>query len=72
MRRDIDADTSHDKPGRVPGDNTPAHRRKQRIPPGVAAQAAAAVLTGTTSSAASTVTDLAAYARAAQGRNTLT
>ncbi len=52
--------------------SAPAHRRKQRIPPGVAAQAAAAVLTGTTDGAASTVTDLAAYARAAQGRNTLT
>ena len=52
--------------------SAPAHRRKQRIPPGVAAQAAAAVLTGTTGGAASTVTDLAAYARAAQGRNTLT
>lgn len=49
------------------------HRRKQRIPPGPAAQAAAAALTGTSgSAAAATVTDLAAYARAAQGRNTLT
>ena len=50
------------------------HRRKQRIPPGAAAQAAAAALTGTntTAAAAGTVTDLAAYARAAQGRNTLT
>jgi hypothetical protein len=46
------------------------HRRKQRIPPGSAAIAAAAVLTGATA-AAGTVTDLAAYARAAQGRNTL-
>ncbi len=37
------------------------------------AQAAAAVLTGTTTGgAASTVTDLTAYAKAAQGRNTLT
>jgi len=48
------------------------HRRKQRIPPGAAAIAAAAVLTGTSGNAAGTVTDLAAYARAAQGRNTLT
>ena len=48
------------------------HRRKQRIPPGPAAQAAAAALTGSTTAAAGTVTDLAAYARAAQGRNTLT
>lgn len=48
------------------------HRRKQRIPPGPAAQAAAAVLTGTDNTTTGTVTDLAAYARAAQGRNTLT
>lgn len=49
------------------------HRRKQRIPPGPAAQAAAAQLTGTTGpGVAGTVTDLAAYARAAKGRNTLT
>lgn len=48
------------------------HRRKQRIPPGPAAQAAAAALTGTSTAAAGAVTDLAAYARAAQGRNTLT
>jgi transposase len=52
-----------------------AHRRKQRIPPGPAALTAAAVITGTTlttAGAAGTVTDLAAYARAANGRNTLT
>lgn len=51
------------------------HRRKQRIPPGAAAIAAAAALTRTdsnTAAVAGTVTDLAAYARAAQGRNTLT
>ena len=48
------------------------HRRKQRIPPGPAAQAAAAVLTGTDNTTTGTVTDLAVYARAAQGRNTLT
>ncbi len=50
------------------------HRRKQRIPPGPAALTAAAVITGTvtTVGAAGTVTDLAAYARAANGRNTLT
>ena len=49
------------------------HRSKQRIPPGPAARAAAAALTATTTGgAAGTVTDLAAYARAAQGRNTLT
>lgn len=51
--------------------STAPHRRKQRIPPGPAALAAAAVLTGTDTTAG-TVTDLAAYARAAQGRNTLT
>jgi hypothetical protein len=48
------------------------HRRKQRIPPGPAARAAAAVLTGTDTTTTGTVTDLAVYARAAQGRNTLT
>jgi hypothetical protein len=48
------------------------HRRKQRIPPGPTALAAAAALTGTTDGATGTVADLAAYARAAQGRNTLT
>lgn len=48
------------------------HRGKQRIPPGPAAQAAAAALTGTSTAAAGTVTNLAAYARAAKGRNTLT
>lgn len=47
------------------------HRRKQRIPPGPAAQAAAAALTRT-GPVSGTVTDLAVYARAAQGRNTLT
>ena len=51
--------------------NTSPHRRKQRIPPGPAAIAAAAVIT-TTVGVADTVTDLAAYARAANGRNTLT
>jgi transposase len=63
--------------------DTPPHRRKQRIPPGPAARAAAASLrTGaaaTTSSTADTATDtagevvvdLARYAAAAQGRNTL-
>jgi hypothetical protein len=59
------------------------HRRKQRIPPGPAARAAAAALRtpthptpSTTDSAATTATadvviDLAQYAAAAQGRNTL-
>ena len=50
------------------------HRRKQRIPPGPAALAAAAVITGTTTKncADGTVVDLSAYAKAANGRNTLT
>jgi transposase len=50
------------------------HRRKQRIPPGPAALTAAAAITGTTTTvgATGTVVDLAAYARAANGRNTLT
>ena len=50
------------------------HRRKQRIPPGPAALAAAAVLGGTTHKdcADGCVVDLSAYAKAANGRNTLT
>jgi transposase len=55
------------------------HRRKQRIPPGPAAVAAAALLTGDStsmegdsSSGDGVVIDLARYARAADGRNTLT
>ena len=48
------------------------HRRKERIPPGRAAQAAAATLRGEQPTLfTSTVTDLAAYERAARGRNTL-
>ena len=47
------------------------HRSKQRIPPGPAAQAAAAVLRGDPAPEA-TVVDLARYAEAANGRNTLT
>ena len=52
----------------------PPHRRKQRIPPGPAALAAAAVITGTATKncADGTVVDLSAYAKAANGRNTLT
>jgi transposase len=53
--------------------NAAPHRRKQHIPPGPAAQAAAAVLrTGQTPTATGeVVADLAAYAAAAHGRNTL-
>jgi hypothetical protein len=50
------------------------HRRKQRIPPGPAARAAAAALRGHASAsehAQEVVIDLAAYAAAAEGRNTL-
>jgi hypothetical protein len=46
------------------------HRKKERIPPGPAAQHAAAVLTGTATPVA-TVIDLAAYEQAAKNRNTL-
>ena len=54
--------------------SAPPHRRKQRIPPGPAALAAAAVLGGTTHKdcADGCVVDLSAYAKAANGRNTLT
>ncbi|CAG7844602.1 hypothetical protein USB125703_00841 [Pseudoclavibacter triregionum] len=48
------------------------HRRKERIPPGETALAAARALTGTPSSSrAATVIDLAAYEKAAKNRNTL-
>jgi hypothetical protein len=55
------------------------HRRKQRIPPGPTARAAAEILRPTVTptdaptggSAAEVVIDLAAYDRAARGRNTL-
>lgn len=46
------------------------HRRKERIPPGVAALRAAQVLTGTTEPT-TTVISLAAYEQAAKNRNTL-
>lgn len=52
--------------------DAPPHRRKQRIPPGPAALAAAAQLTGVINSGGDgTVVDLARYAKAAKGRNTL-
>src|SRR4051794_6537845 len=47
------------------------HRRKQRIPPGPAAQAAADPLRENTTDPGQVVIDLAAYDRAARGRNTL-
>ena len=53
--------------------SAPPHRRKQRIPPGPAARAAAAAITGTSNKncAVGTVIDLSAYTKAANGRNTL-
>jgi hypothetical protein len=48
----------------------PPHRRKQRIPPGPAALAAAEMLRGTDQHS-QTVIDLTAYAAAAQNRKTL-
>lgn len=48
------------------------HRSKQRIPPGPAALAAAAALRSDAELAGATVIDLARYAQAANGRNTLT
>ena len=47
------------------------HRRKQRIPPGPAALAAADQLRGTTSQADAAVVDLSVYAAAAARRSTL-
>lgn len=47
------------------------HRRKERIPPGPAARAAAEILTGDTPPASATITDLSAWAEAAQRRRTL-
>ena len=55
-------------------DTAKPHRRKQRIPPGAGARAAAAVLLGQPdpmTSPATTVIDLAAYAAAAERRRTL-
>jgi transposase len=55
-------------------DTRAPHRRKQRIPPGPAARAAAEHLRQTTTTATDpgrVVIDLAAYDRAARGRNTL-
>lgn len=47
------------------------HRRKERIPPGLAARHAANILRGTPTALESTVTNLAAYEQAAKNRNTL-
>ena len=48
------------------------HRRKERIPPGPDARAAADVLRAAEQPTLSPIFDLAAYERAAHGRNTLT
>lgn len=47
------------------------HRRKERIPPGVAARHAANILRGAPTTASSTVISLADYEQAAKNRNTL-
>jgi len=60
-------------------DTTAPHRKKERIPPGLAAQAAAEVLrtrlqppdNPSVDYASDVVVDLSKYAHAAQGRNTL-
>ena len=74
MVRDHGHVTALDHAAMAAATSAAPHRRKQRIPPGPAALAAAAALTGTSHNdgAAGTVIDLAAYARAAHGRNTLT
>lgn len=51
--------------------DAPPHRSKQRIPPGVAARAAAAHLRSPEPDDGGTVIDLARYAQAANERNTL-
>jgi transposase len=73
MVRDHHHVTALDLAAMAAFNDAPPHRRKQRIPPGPAALAAAAVITGTapTNCADGTVVDLRAYAKAANGRNTL-
>ena len=75
MVRDHGHVTALDLAAMAAATSAPAHRRKQRIPPGPAARAAAAAITGTSTNkncADGTVVDLSAYAKAANGRNTLT
>jgi len=66
--------TALDRAAMAAFNDAPPHRRKQRIPPGPAARAAAAAITGTSSKdcADGTVVELSAYVKAANGRNTLT
>jgi transposase len=74
MIRDHGHVTALDLAAMAAATSAPAHRRKQRIPPGPAARAAAAAMGATTTKdcADGTVVDLSAYAKAANGRNTLT
>lgn len=73
MVRDHGHVTALDHAAMAAFNDAPAHRRKQRIPPGPAALAAAAVITRTHKDCADDrVVDLSAYAKAAKGRNTLT
>ena len=68
-----------EKAAMAASDTSRPHRRKERIPPGVTARAAASVLRGEKSETDCTPTpstdpaviDLSAYERAAHGRNTL-
>ena len=75
MVRDHGHVTALDLAAMAASTSAPPHRRKQRIPPGPAALAAAAAINGMTSNkdcADGTAVDLSAYAKAANGRNTLT
>jgi hypothetical protein len=71
MIRDHHHVTALDHAAMAAFNDLPAHRRKQRIPPGIAARAAADLLTGRVTTN-DVVTDLAVYVAAAKQRNTLT
>ena len=71
MIRDHQHVTALDHAAMAAFSDQPAHRRKQRIPPGIAARAAADVITGRVTTTG-VVTDLAVYVEAAKQRNTLT
>jgi len=71
MIRDHQHVTALDHAAMAAFSDLPAHRRKQRIPPGVAARACADLLTGRVNTT-DVVTDLAVYVEAAKQRNTLT
>lgn len=72
MIRDHQHVTALDHAALAAFSDRPAHRRKQRIPPGPAARAAADQLTGRAADPSNVVTDLAIYVEAAKQRNTLT